>query len=229
MSRGWQGQRAQAKHTGEANRLLVKATPAMRDFRWNAGVLGPPPPPRPSGAQPLPAAPHAGSSSSSSSSNLAPTAAASAPAADGARADSLEEAQLQCVFAASGLAAAAAEAPAVAKAPGPPLLPNAPPEPPSVAKAPPVAKAPEPPADPVLAAVPEGAPVNPVPAGVPKATQNWRAVVGDGRVLRQPRQDGPHTVEVMASAVTTDTTRRSYTWRWWGEGWRTGWSGNDGN
>ena len=218
MSRGWQGQRAQAKHTGEANRLLVEATPAMGNFRWNAGALGPPPPPRPYPPQQQ-HLPPAAASASSSSSYLPPTAAASAPAVDGARADSLEASQLQ------SLAAAAATAPSVAPPPQPlpNAVPNAPPEPPSVAEAPPVAKAPEPPADPVLAAVPEGAPVNPVPAGVPKARQNWRAIVGDGRVLRQPRRDDPHTVGVVEPAVTTDTTRRSYT-SWWDAGWSTGWS-----
>ena len=240
MSKGWQGQRAQAKHVGEANRQLVKASPATPHFRWNGGVLGPPPPPRPSRAPPPPAA--ADASSSSSSGDLPPTAAASALADevaraladDVARADNLEAAQLQSALALvdswiaedAQIAAADAEAPAVAKKAPPPL--------------PPVAKAQGPSADSVLAAIPEGAPVNPVSAGVPKATQNWRDVGGDNRDLRQARRNAGRTpVEDPAVDAEEEAleARRRNQWpdgmpyqgplvnthqSWWAAGW-TGW------
>jgi hypothetical protein len=80
----------------------------------------------------------------------------------------------------------------------------APPESPSVAEAPPVAKAPQPPAvldfvvkapppkpplDPVLVTIPESVLVKPVSDEVPKTKQDWTAIAGDGRSLRQPRRD----------------------------------------
>ena len=115
-----------------------------------------------------------------------------------------------------------AEVPPVAKAPG-------------QAEAPPVAEAPPPRPflNPVLATIPESVLVNPVPDEGPKTRQDWTAIAGDGRNLRQPRRDASRApvwpglateAAVAASAATGSSGSISSDRQQWQQ-----WTGSSGS
>ena len=53
-SRGWQGQRSQAKHGRPLHRRLSDVSPARHDFAWSPNLRRPPPPPWPAQVVPPP-------------------------------------------------------------------------------------------------------------------------------------------------------------------------------